>query len=87
MTKGKAARGSRKRNAGDDVRGNRDQGQIAYRLWEIACMLRGIGELIKFRGGEPGLNEEDVNFGIGQIITDIAEELNELEKGLGENLR
>ena len=45
------------------------------KLWVISAKLYGICELIKFRGGEPPLNEEDVNFGIGEILTDLAGEL------------
>ena len=83
MAKGKAKNHVKKDSV---VLDDGDQGSVAYRIWEIACKLRGIGELIKFRGGEPGLNEEDVNYGIGEIITNIADELSSLEKVLREDL-
>ncbi len=41
----------------------------------IAAKILAIGELIKFRGGEPLLEDEIVNYGIGEILTDIAKEL------------
>ena len=44
-------------------------------LETIAAKIFAIGELIKFRGGEPSLDEQKVNYGIGEILTDLAEEL------------
>lgn len=41
----------------------------------IATRIYAIGELIKFRGGEPALDEERVNYGIGELLTDLAQEL------------
>ena len=41
----------------------------------IAAKIYALGELIKFRGGEPSLDEERVNFGIGEILTDLANAL------------
>ncbi len=52
---------------------------IPGRLWEIACKLHGIGELIKFQGGEPALNQSEVNYGIGTLVTRIAEEVEEIK--------
>jgi hypothetical protein len=41
----------------------------------IAAKIYALGELIKFRGGEPSLDEERVNFGIGEILTALANAL------------
>ena len=45
-------------------------------LMTISAKIYAIGELIKFRGGEPALDEERVNFGLGKILTDLASDLN-----------
>jgi hypothetical protein len=45
-------------------------------LMTISAKIYAIGELIKFRGGEPALDEERVNYGIGEILTDLASDLN-----------
>jgi hypothetical protein len=37
--------------------------------------MYGMAELIKFHNGEPALNQEDVNYVIGEIITSLAREL------------
>ena len=37
--------------------------------------LFAIGELVKFRGGEPSLDEGRVKHGLGDILTDLAEDL------------
>ena len=34
-------------------------------LYTLSAKLLAIGELIKFRSGEPSLEEERVNYGIG----------------------
>jgi hypothetical protein len=44
-------------------------------LYTISAKLFAIGELIKFRGGEPSLDEGRVNFGIGEILTDLSAEI------------
>ena len=44
-------------------------------LWSVAARIYALGELIKFRGGEASLDEERVNFGIGEILTDLANAL------------
>ncbi len=46
-------------------------------LFNLSAKLFAIGELIKFRGGEPSHDEERVNFGIGEILTDLADDLYE----------
>ncbi len=43
--------------------------------YTISAKIFALGELIKFRGGEASLDEEKVNFGIGELLTDLAEEL------------
>ncbi|MCX6123192.1 MAG: hypothetical protein NTV34_00340, partial [Proteobacteria bacterium] len=40
---------------------------ILGRIWESARKLHGIGELIKFLGSEPSLNQSEVNYGVGTI--------------------
>lgn len=64
----------------ESAHGDADQAMEAIpgRLWEIACKLYGIGELIKFQGGEPALNQSEVNYGIGTLVTRIAEEVEEI---------
>jgi len=47
----------------------------AGKLWDIATRILAIGELIKFRGGEAPLDEEEVNYGIGELLTGLAREL------------
>ncbi len=44
-------------------------------LRTIQAKLLAIGELIKFRGGEPSLEDEMVNYGLGMILTDLANDL------------
>ena len=44
-------------------------------LYTLSAKIFALGELIKFRGGEPSLDEETVNYGIGMLLTDIAEAL------------
>lgn len=44
-------------------------------LYTLSAKLLAIGELIKFRGGEPSLEEERVNYGLGEILADLAGEL------------
>jgi hypothetical protein len=44
-------------------------------LYVVSAKLLAIGELIKFGGGEPSLEEERVNFGLGEILTDLAKDL------------
>ncbi len=44
-------------------------------LWSVAARIYALGESIKFRGGEPSLEEDRVNFGIGEILTELANEL------------
>lgn len=41
-------------------------------LYTLSAKLFAIGELIKFRGGEQSLDEERVNYGLGEILTDLA---------------
>jgi hypothetical protein len=50
-------------------------------FWTIVCKLRGVSEFIKHRGGEPSLDEGAVNFGIGEVLTDLADQLDELGTG------
>ncbi len=45
------------------------------RIETIAAKIFAIGELIKFRGGEPSLEEERVHYGLGEILTDLAKDL------------
>jgi hypothetical protein len=47
----------------------------AIDLYTISAKLLAIGELIKFRGGEPSLEDELVNYGVGEILTDLAGDL------------
>ena len=49
--------------------------QVKNNIQTIAAKIFAMGELIKFRGGEPSLDEEKVNYGIGEILTDVADEL------------
>lgn len=49
-------------------------------IWEMECKVRALGELIKFQSREPSLEEEEVNFGIGLILTDFADGLREMRK-------
>ena len=67
----------RSKNASKDV-----SVEAAAAISVIGAKIFGIGELIKFRGGEPSLNEESVNYGIGEILTDLAEELEEIKRQL-----
>ena len=48
---------------------------VKNNIQTIAAKIFAMGELIKFRGGEPSLDEEKVNYGIGEILTDVADEL------------
>ena len=43
-------------------------------LYSLSAKLLAIGELIKFRGGESSLEEERINYGLGDILTDLASE-------------
>jgi hypothetical protein len=47
-------------------------------LHTLSAKLFAIGELIKFRGGEQSLDEERVHYGLGEMLTDLA---NDLRKG------
>lgn len=47
----------------------------AIDLYTLSAKLFAIGELIKFRSGEPSLEEERANYGLGEILTDLADEL------------
>ena len=49
-------------------------------LYTVSAKLLAMGELIKFRGGEPSLEEERVNYGLGEILTDLAIELSDILK-------
>lgn len=51
---------------------NRSQ---AIDLYMISAKIFAIGELLKCRGGEPSLDEERVNLGLGEILTDLANEI------------
>jgi hypothetical protein len=44
-------------------------------LKTIEAKIFAMCELIKFRRGEPSLEEEMVNYGIGMILTDLANKL------------
>ena len=55
---------------------NEDGCLLKANLMKISAKIYAIGELIKFRGGEPALDEERVNYGIGEILTDLAADLN-----------
>ena len=52
----------------------------ATNLYTISAKLFAIGELIKFRGGEPSLDEERVNYGIGEIFTSLVNKLDIIKK-------
>lgn len=54
---------------------NDDKTYIPGVLWAISCKLHGIGDLIQGYESEPPLNRSEVNYGIGQIIIDLATEL------------
>jgi hypothetical protein len=41
-------------------------------LYTISAKLLAIGELIKFRAGEASLEEDRVNYGLGEMLTDLA---------------
>jgi hypothetical protein len=51
---------------------------IPAQLWTIMTKLYGVGELIRSSRGEAALNQDEVNYGIGEIITDLADELREI---------
>jgi hypothetical protein len=44
----------------------------------VGCKVRGIGELVKHHSGEPAFAQEDVNYGLGTILTELADELEEI---------
>ena len=58
------------------------ESHIPAKLWKIGSKLLGVGELIKFQNGEPALNQDEANFGVGEIITDLAEELRDIRDEL-----
>jgi hypothetical protein len=59
-----------------------DDTKIPGELWKIGCKLTGIGELIKFSNGEAALNQDEANLGVGEILTDLAEELRDIRDEL-----
>lgn len=59
-----------------------DRGDMTSDLWKIFAKLYGIGELIKFHSGEQALNQDEVNLGIGEIVTDLADELRAIHEEL-----
>jgi hypothetical protein len=44
-------------------------------LWLMSCKVRALGELMKYQNGEPSISQQDVNYGIGNILTEIADEM------------
>ncbi len=44
-------------------------------LWLISCKLRALGELIKAQNGEPAFEQPDVNYGLGTILIEAADEI------------
>lgn len=61
---------------------SKDPSELPGELWTVSCKLHGIGELIKFHNGEPALNQDQVNLGIGEIITDLAEQIDNVREEL-----
>ena len=53
------------------------------RLWTIRTKLLALAELIKYQGGEPPINAEEINYGTGALIESIAEELRIVQIGSG----
>lgn len=43
-----------------------------------SAKLFAIGELIKFRSGEPSLDEVRFNWGLGELLTDLANEISSI---------
>jgi len=56
--------------------------ELPGKIWKIGCKLVGVGELIKFSNGEPALNQDEANLGVGEILTDLAEELRDIRDEL-----
>lgn len=57
-------------------------------IWAITCKLHGMGELIKFYSGDSSPpNQTECSFGIGEIITNLANELDEIREVLDERER
>jgi hypothetical protein len=57
-----------------------DCASIRDQLWPLSCKIRALGELIRHRGGEPSLEEDEVNYGIAEILADAANEIDALRE-------
>lgn len=44
-------------------------------LWSLSCKLHGIGNLIAYYDGEPSLNQQEVSYGVGTLIIELADEV------------
>ena len=54
-------------------------------LGTISAKLHGIGDLIRWHKSEPALNQDEINFGIGEIITDLAEQISVIRNSIEED--
>lgn len=54
-------------------------------LRTISAKLHGIGDLIRWHKSEPALNQDEINFGIGEIITDLAGQISVIRNSIEED--
>lgn len=56
---------------------------ISDSISNISAKLYALGELIKFRDASAiSIDEDEVNYGIGEILTDLAQELEDIRRAL-----